>query len=227
MDLLLPIGLGVKRCIILSERSYKLGKIDYAFKAKVLSEHQDVLKLQREFSRLGYLRCYSDVDIDEEYEEAIIDTVSSFVYDDASSLVWREAERINLAYYARVKRLKDRIADMLCEGTCYFLTLTFSDDVLENTSEATRRRYVTRFLKSLSDTYVANIDFGSQNGREHYHAVVLTDSPSMEGWDRLGFSNAKKIGSEEDFTPVAKYISKLTNHAVKATTKGTRAIYSN
>jgi hypothetical protein len=48
----------------------------------------------------------------------------------------------------------------------------------------------------------------------------------MSGWDKLGFSNAKKIGSEDDFKPIAKYISKLTNHAVKATVKGSRAIYS-
>lgn len=204
-----------------------MAKIDYAYKAMVLSEHSEVVRLQREFSRLGYLRTHTDVYIDEEYEEAINETVSSFVYDDEAFRVWREAERINLAYYARVKRLKDRIADMLCEGTCYFLTLTFTDEVLARTSDVTRRRYVTRFLKSLSDRYVANIDFGSQNGREHYHAVVLADSLSMEGWNCFGFSNAKKIGSEADYTPVAKYISKLTNHAVKATTKGTRAIYSN
>lgn len=206
--------------------NHDLGKIDYAFKAEVLSEHQDVIKLQRKVSLMNYIQTYTDEEVDEDYKEAIREVVSSFLADEESCKIWREAEKINLAYYARVKRLKCRIADMLQEGTCFFLTLTFTDQVLESTSPLTRRRYVTRFLKGLSDTYCANIDFGSLNDREHYHAVVLCSAPDMSGWDKLGFSNAKKIGSEDDFKPIAKYISKLTNHAVKATVKGSRAIYS-
>lgn len=206
--------------------THDLGKIDYAFKAEVLSEHQDVIKLQRKVSLLNYIETYTDEEVDAEYREAIRDMVSFLLADEDTCKIWREAEKINLAYYARVKRLKCRIADMLQEGTCFFLTLTFTDQVLESTSPLTRRRYVTRFLKSLGSSYCANIDFGSQNGREHYHAVVLCSSPDMSGWDKLGFSNAKKIASEDDFTPIAKYVSKLTNHAVKATVKGSRAIYS-
>lgn len=203
-----------------------MAKIDYAFKAEVLSEHEDIIKLQRRYSLLHYLQTYTDEVIDEEYKEAVSDMVSSLFDGGYTERVWREAEKINLAFYARVKRLKDRIADMLCEGRCYFLTLTFTDEVLAKTSPQTRRKYVTLFLKSISDTYCANIDFGSQNGREHYHAVVKADTVDMSQWDIYGFSNAKKIASEDDYTPIAKYVSKLTNHAVKATTKGSRAIYS-
>lgn len=199
---------------------------NYEFKAHVLAEHSDVLKLQREHSRLVYLETYTDTQIDEEYKETVSEMVSYFFEDDNALEIWREAERINLAYYARVKRLKDRISTMLREGRCYFLTLTFTDDTLNRVSAKTRRRYVTYFLKSLSDTYVANIDFGSENGREHYHAVVLADVVDMSAWDCFGFSKAQKIASEDDYAPLAKYISKLTNHAVKATTNGCRAIYS-
>lgn len=199
---------------------------NYELKAHVLNDYSEVLKLQREHSRLVYLDTYTDVKIDAQYKETVNEMVSYFFDDDEALQIWREAERINLAYYARVKRLKDRISSMLREGRCYFLTLTFSDDTLERVSAKTRRRYVTYFLKSLSDTYVANIDFGSQNQREHYHAVVLADWVDMSAWDCFGFSKAQKIASEDDFTPLAKYISKLTNHAVKATTNGCRAIYS-
>ena len=199
---------------------------NYELKAHVLNDYSEVLKLQREHSRLVYLDTYTDVKIDAEYKETVSEMVSYFFDDDEALQIWREAERINLAYYARVKRLKDRISSMLREGRCYFLTLTFSDDTLERVSAKTRRRYVTYFLKSLSDTYVANIDFGSQNQREHYHAVVLADGVDMSAWNCFGFSKAQKIASEDDFTPLAKYISKLTNHAVKATTNGCRAIYS-
>lgn len=199
---------------------------NYELKAHVLNDYSEVLKLQREHSRLVYLDTYTDVKIDAHYKETVSEMVSYFFEDENALQIWREAERINLAYYARVKRLKDRISSMLREGRCYFLTLTFSDATLERFSAKTRRRYVTYFLKSLSDTYVANIDFGSQNQREHFHAVVMADGVDMSAWDCFGFSKAQKIASEYDFTPLAKYISKLTNHAVKATTNGCRAIYS-
>lgn len=203
-----------------------MAKIDYALKAKVLSEHEDILKLQRKLSLMNFLDTYTDEVIDDNCKEAVYDAVSVFFEDDEKLKLWREAERINLAYYARVRRLKDYIASMLLDGTCYFLTLTFTDSVLAKTSAQTRRKYVTLFLKTLSDTYCANIDFGSENGREHYHAVVMADSVVMSRWDSYGFSNAKKIRSEADYTPIAKYVSKLANHAVKATTRGSKAIYS-
>ena len=199
--------------------------IDYRFKAMVMTDHQDMLKLQRAWSRLSYLRSHTDLHIDEDYQEAIRDAVSFFVSSDNDYRIWRECERINEAYYARVKRLKNRIGSMLCSGDCYFLTLTFTDEVLCSTSANTRRRYVTRLLSSYSD-YVANIDFGSLNGREHYHAVVKSPSLDLSLWDCYGFSNAKKIASVDDFSALAKYISKLTNHAIKDTTQGSRIIYS-
>lgn len=204
-------------------------QIDYALKADVLSNHQDVISLQRKYSLAHFRDSQSDRSYGERNPEleALSDEVFFFLSDEDNLKIWREAERINLAFYSRVKRLKNRISEMLHQGRCYFLTLTFSDDTLGRTSDQTRRKYVTLFLKSISDVYVANIDFGSNNGREHYHAVVLANSVDMSGWDRYGFSKAQKIASEDDFTPIAKYISKLTNHAVKATTKGCRAIYSN
>lgn len=203
-----------------------MGKIDYAFKAEVLSEHEEIVRFQREWSLLHYLRDKDPDRVSEEDIETKSELVSCFFDDEYYTKVWREAEKINLAFYARVKRLKDRIYNMLCEGTCYFVTLTFTDEVLAKTSAQTRRKYVTLFLKNTSHTYCANIDFGSENGREHYHAVILADTIDMTPWDCYGFSNAKKIASEDDYTPIAKYVSKLTNHAVKATTKGSRAIYS-
>lgn len=204
-------------------------QIDYALKADVLSNHQDVLSLQRRYSFAHFKDSQSDRVYGERNPEleAFSDEVFFFLSDEDNLSIWREAERINLAFYARVKRLKTRISDMLHQGRCYFLTLTFSDDTLCRTSDQTRRKYVTLFLKSVADVYVANIDFGETTGREHYHAVVLTNSVDMSAWDRYGFSKAQKIASEDHFTPIAKYISKLTNHAVKATTKGCRAIYSN
>ena len=201
-----------------------MGKIDYAFKAKVLSENQDALSLQRALSLIEFKGdCFEDA-----YKETIGKGVSSFFTNNENAdLIWKECERINRSYYYRVKRLKRNITAMLLKGTCFFITLTFTDETLASTTAETRRRYVTRFLKSQSDTYCANIDFGSKNNREHYHAIILSEKVDFTTWDKYGFSNGKKIKNDcNDTVKLAKYISKLTNHAIKDTTKGSRAIYS-
>lgn len=139
--------------------------------------------------------------------------------------LYHECEKIVNADNSRRKRLQKRIKSMLDCGTCYFLTLTFSDDVLNSTSIETRRRYVAYYLKDISSSYVGNIDYGKQNGREHYHAVVLCDNISKE-W-QYGFSHSQLIrNTENDSIRLAKYVGKLTNHAIKETTKRNALIYS-
>ena len=138
---------------------------------------------------------------------------------------WQEAHRINKASYARIQRLKKRIASMLKNGECLFLTLTFTDEVLAKTTEDTRRQAVRRYLKSFGVPYVANIDFGKKNGREHYHAVIRTDHVDYSAYT-YGAINGEKIHSVEDYVKLSKYVAKLTNHAIKQTNKRQVIIYS-
>lgn len=138
---------------------------------------------------------------------------------------WHEAEKINHAYYCRVKRLKRKIANMLQSGNCIFLTFTFTDETLKSTNADTRRQKVRRFLSSYNCDYVANIDFGKQNGREHYHALIQCDKVDYNAFD-YGAINGERVRSTNDFVKLAKYISKLTNHAIKDTAKGSRIIYN-
>ena len=132
-------------------------------------------------------------------------------------------------YKHKTFRVRRKILSMMVLGSCSFLTLTFTNDVLNNTSEETRRRYVSRFLKSISTDYVANIDWGDETQREHYHAVVLGDDIDMSNWDKYGFSNCKKV-SINDYTTnssrMSKYIYKLSNHATKESTQRKKIIYS-
>lgn len=128
-------------------------------------------------------------------------------------------------YRNRVKRARKKIENILSLGPCVFLTLTFTDKVLESTSKDTRKRYIKRFLHSISSNYVANIDFGKQNGREHYHAIVQIDKVDFTTW-HYGAINGKKIAFVENPIALAKYIVKLSNHALKLTTKGFKLIYS-
>lgn len=130
--------------------------------------------------------------------------------------LWKEAQRINNAQYARTRRLKKRIKNMLLSGTCFFLTLTFTNKCLRSTSAETRRRYVTQTLRDMNCIdYIANLDFGKKNGREHYHALVQIERINSSYWT-FGNLDFEKCGSsDKDCEKLAKYTSKLTNHALK------------
>lgn len=210
--------------------------IDYSFKAKVLNEYSDLVKLTKKCSSYTYalslLDNYGVVshiikhnkgDLMQSYQ--LRDKcINEGLYD-----VYKECLRINHATYNRTKRLKDRIASMLLSGDCLFLTLTFNDLTLDSTTAKERRVAVSRFLKSFDCRYVANIDFGSKNNREHYHAVVCSNSIDLHNWRKYGNINVKHVRNrdiDKDKTRLAKYIAKLSNHCIKETTKRSSLIYS-
>lgn len=199
--------------------------IDYALKSKVMQQGLHIL--QKKISKSIYadyvLKSYGEV-IRHEYNiETALDAEEYYMTNMPTE--WKEAIKINHASYARTKRLKKKIATMLNQGNCIFLTFTFTDEVLAKTNADTRRQKVRRFLSSYNCDYVANIDFGSKNGREHYHALIQTDKVDYKTFD-YGALNGEKVRSTNDFAKLAKYISKLTNHAIKDTAKGSRLIYN-
>lgn len=136
---------------------------------------------------------------------------------------------LNKNRYKRVLYLRNKVSDIVLNGKAIFLTLTFTDDVLASTSVETRRKYIRRYLKEECDKYCANIDFGSKNGREHYHAIISAknDSVDLSKWN-YGAINAQRIRTtENDCKKTCKYIAKLTSHAVKESTgHAYRIIYS-
>lgn len=140
---------------------------------------------------------------------------------------WKECERLYHAKNQRVKRLKEKLGYMVKKGDCCFLTLTFTDEVLARTSASTRHDYVKRFLQKNFRTAIGNLDFGAKNGREHYHAVVLAESVKHDTW-KYGALKSKRVKRSDVncADKLAHYTSKLVNHAIKETTKGSRTIYS-
>ena len=199
--------------------------IDYAFKSEVIKS--GLPNIQKQVSKTFYaehiLHTYGEViNCALTFDEALI---LSDYYSNYESEAWEEASRINHASYKRVKRLKDRIARMLSSGTCLFLTFTFTNDVLKRTKMDTRRQKVRRFLSAYSNTYIANIDFGKKNGREHYHALILLEEIDYRAYS-YGALNGQRVRSTNDFERLAKYISKLTNHAIKNTSRGFKIVYS-
>ena len=139
---------------------------------------------------------------------------------------YKIANNLNRASYQRTTRLKNRIREAVASGSAYFITITFNNDTLSKTNEKTRRKYISRWLKTLSPFYVANIDYGKTTSREHYHAIITSDCLPPKTWE-YGFIDILKVATTENDTKrVSKYISKLTNHAIKNTTKSKRIIYS-
>lgn len=208
-------------------------KPNYELKAQVISN--GLVDIQKKVS-LTFFKCNQEVnalnetgEIIEAWKPMTSETAEyySLYYKTNYPEEWKEAERVNNASYHRTKRLKTKIENMISSGSCIFLTLTFTNDVLDSTSELTRKRYVARFLKSVATFYIANIDYGKKKQREHYHAIVNCDMVNHELW-KYGNIDFERVRVEQEDSPVkiAKYINKLTNHAIKETTQQSRIIYS-
>lgn len=197
-------------------------KPDYFLKSIVIAEgiDQDV----KRFRNKRYQNFKDGVVYDPVLEQQYAD----YVYANGYHFIL-EANRILNASHKRILRLKDRIMSYLQMGECIWLTLTFSEEVLNNTSLETRRKYVQRQLKEVSDYYLANIDFGKNTEREHYHAVVVGNlhRSDFQDWiDNIGYIWIETIHNNTSDIKLAKYVSKLTNHAIKETTKRQCYIYS-
>lgn len=141
---------------------------------------------------------------------------------------WDLVANLNGSRYKKKAKIQKRISPWVINGNAIFITITFDNKgILENTSELTRRRYVSRWLKSIYRDYVANIDYGDKNGREHYHAIVnAVNGDIPDNWD-YGFikSDPVRIQAASD-TRLSKYMSKLTHHAIKNSGQLKKVIYS-
>ena len=205
-----------------------MNKPNYEFKAKVIASGLPKLRCEWNISEYRFHNCLIN---GEKPDPRLLASVSNCrlldeIYREECPEEWAEAEKINHASFCRAVRLKKRITEIFESGPCVFLTLTFTDFVLSRTSPETRRAYVKRFLTALGAVYVANKDFGEKKGREHYHALVATDKVNPKLW-KYGAINIKRVNTTDlDKTRIAKYISKLTNHAIKATTKRSVLMYS-
>ena len=192
---------------------------NYKLRSVILSEGDDKIVKKYDFLDWNKTDFLKGLDIEEHYLKLLSYLGLDYV---------KECRRTYKSYYQRAKRLRDRIASYLVRGSCIFATFTFSDEVLEKTNKNTRRKYISRFCKSVTDYYVANIDYGVDDRfthREHYHALLLTDFVS-DKWD-YGFTWFERVTPCGDSDKLlSKYISKLTNHAIKESTKRNTYIYS-
>lgn len=201
---------------------------DYAKKAKVISSGlvKEYKSIKRAIFAENWLVHTGEIlKTDRDYNTAV---EQRFFYSHLMPEDWQEASRVYDANRQQRYRLEKRILDMLTTSPeCVFVTLTFRDDVLASTSSETRRQYVRKWLKQYGTLYVANIDYGGQHGREHYHAVINARvSPKTWKYGILNCESVKYTPNDKTSLKLAKYVSKLTNHAIKETTKRCALIYS-
>lgn len=152
-------------------------------------------------------------------------------------------ESINNAYWCRYKRLRKRLHIMLDNSPVCFLTLDLTDTAV-NYKMSTIREYVKQFLGSFDVPYIANVDYGTKKGRLHFHAVICCSPEDFQTpnnkWRRCkgkfneykcewsyGYVHIEQVGIKvSDEKKVAKYVSKLTRHSIKGSTKANKCIYS-
>lgn len=177
------------------------------------------------------------------------DTGEIFIYNEYPQLIkdWENANKNNPYFdcskrlfksiHDRLARIRKKVFHIIESNQAYFLTLTFSNEVLANTTPEERREKVSRFLKKHSSYYVANIDFGSEreyvdknsvkiaNKREHYHAII--NRPIFRNQWPLGESHCMRIyNTRLDLIRTTKYIAKLSLESLKANRKMISIIYS-
>lgn len=129
------------------------------------------------------------------------------------------ANRIINNMHAKRVRLKKFINQMLDNSPCLFLTCTFTDNYLKSTSHNTRRRYIQRYLKSYNTNAVANVDYGDKNHREHYHAIIQKDYINSADYKYGNLDFIKINYNAVASVKLTRYITKLTYHALKKSTK--------
>lgn len=140
-------------------------------------------------------------------------------------------EKYLQARYQKVSRIKKRLIYLLTRYEyIWFCTFTFSDDYI-NKSDRTKRDLIKEVIKTHDFKYILNIDYGKKTEREHYHCIIATDinfdvnQYFQSHYPCFSKSILCKKG-REDFARLSKYINKLTNHCIKATTKRQRILYN-
>lgn len=141
-------------------------------------------------------------------------------------------ERILKARYQKNSRIKKRLVYLLSRfENIWFITFTFNNNYI-NRSTRTKRDLMKMVLNTHDFKYMLNIDYGKKNEREHYHCILATNldidvNQFIQFYYDGGFSLSIQCKKGlTDYKRLSKYLNKLTNHCIKATTKRQRILYN-
>ena len=165
----------------------------------------------------------------EMFDNGLYQLIRQYQYDEVPMEIykeWKHMKALQVNRWKRNKRIREHLREIISKPPL-FLTLTFTDEVLASTSQATRRRYVYRLLGAFKVPYIANIDFGDSEdyiddkgnarkgtNREHYHAVVQLSKIDNKKW-LYGNIDFKRVYNTNDLR-MARYLTKLQYHAIKS-----------
>lgn len=144
-----------------------------------------------------------------------------------------EIERKLKARYNKVSRIKQHFIYMIMKKkNLYFLTFTFDDKYLKK-CDRTKKDLIKKLLKEIDfNSYIIlNVDYGSQTERQHYHCIFGTnkdlDLKSILDKYYPCYSYTEKIRLDTNsIKKIPKYINKLSNHAIKDSTKASRLYFN-
>lgn len=143
-----------------------------------------------------------------------------------------EYEKILKARYQKASRIRKRLVYLLSRyKNIWFITFTFNNNYI-NKCDRTKRDLIKMVLNTHDFKYMLNIDYGKKNEREHYHCILATNldldvNQFIQFYYEGGFSLSIQCkNGYDDFKRLSKYLNKLTNHCIKATTKRQRILYN-
>ena len=144
----------------------------------------------------------------------------------------KDYEKILKARYQKNSRIKKRLVYLLSRfENIWFITFTFNNDYIDK-STRTKRDLMKMVLNTHDFLYMLNIDYGKKNEREHYHCILATNldidiNQFIQFYYEGGFSLSIQCKKGlYDYKRLTKYLNKLTNHCIKATTKRQRILYN-
>lgn len=142
-----------------------------------------------------------------------MDKYPYFTYEQALNKAY---DALSNLMYQKHTRLRERVDKMLTYENPVFYTLTLTDASLEKYKDHMLYRYAKEWARKYLDTYVGNIDYGSKNGRLHFHIMGnYKELPTHESWS-YGNIHFQRIYNDNS-KRIARYIIALTKHAEKGT----------
>lgn len=145
----------------------------------------------------------------------------------------KKLESLLSSRYQKVSRIKQHFVWLLQKKKYfYFVTFTFDDEHIK-LCDRSRKDLIKKSLYSFDNEiyYILNIDYGKQTERLHYHAIIGTNRCSDFNQHLLDnypcFIKVENIRLDKNsIIKLPKYLNKLSNHAVKRSTRNSRILYN-
>lgn len=147
----------------------------------------------------------------------------------------KDLEKVLNSRYQKISRIKRRLLYLIIRYKyIWFCTFSINPEMYSK-SERTRRNFLKKYLYSHDFKIILNTDWGTEGTeRMHYHVILATNidmdiNQYFQTYFNEDFGWCKSLPclkGNDDFKRLSKYINKLANHCVKASTQNKRMLYN-